>query len=314
MASFHFNLTTVPGYFLQDDPDTDPDAFNYVSSNFGLINRTYDTDTDLDTKNTTQWQRFAYHLHHLNQESHHKTPNVTYRLLFLGRHGEGFHNAAEEKYGTKLWDCYWSLQNGDSNLTWFDAHLTTAGIKQAQVANGAWEKQIERKVPFPQSFYVSPLHRCLATAEITFKGLNATPVPFRPVVKELLRETIGIHTCDKRSPASNITASYPEYILEKGFANGTDPLWEPDARESNSMRDVRLRDLLYDIFEHDENTVLSLTAHSGAIASILNVVGHQEFALATGAMIPVLVRVEKVAGPKPEMKVDPPIGVPSCGE
>lgn len=31
MASFHFNLTTVPGYFLQDDPDTDPDAFNYVS-------------------------------------------------------------------------------------------------------------------------------------------------------------------------------------------------------------------------------------------------------------------------------------------
>lgn len=81
--------------------------------------------------------------------------------------------------------CYWSLQNGDSNLTWFDAHLTTAGIKQAQVANEAWEKQIERKVPFPQSFYVSPLHRCLATAEITFKGLNATPVPFRPVVKEV---------------------------------------------------------------------------------------------------------------------------------
>lgn len=32
MASqFHFNLTTVPGYFLQDEPDTDPDAFNYVS-------------------------------------------------------------------------------------------------------------------------------------------------------------------------------------------------------------------------------------------------------------------------------------------
>lgn len=30
MASFHFNLTTVPGYFLQDEPDTDPDAFNYV--------------------------------------------------------------------------------------------------------------------------------------------------------------------------------------------------------------------------------------------------------------------------------------------
>lgn len=30
VMAFHFNLTTVPGYFLQDEPDTDPDAFNYV--------------------------------------------------------------------------------------------------------------------------------------------------------------------------------------------------------------------------------------------------------------------------------------------
>lgn len=38
MASpFHFNLTTVPGYFLQDELDTDPDAFNYVSSPLSSI-------------------------------------------------------------------------------------------------------------------------------------------------------------------------------------------------------------------------------------------------------------------------------------
>lgn len=80
------------------------------------------------------------------------------------------------------------------------------------------------------------------------------------------------------------------------------------------MRDARLRDLLYDIFEHDANTVLSLTAHSGAITSILNVVGHREFALATGAMIPVVVRVEKVPGPKLGIEIEPPSGVPSCDE
>lgn len=27
---FHFNLTTVRGYFMQDEPGTDPDSFNYV--------------------------------------------------------------------------------------------------------------------------------------------------------------------------------------------------------------------------------------------------------------------------------------------
>ena len=26
----HFNITTVPGYFMQDDKDTDPDTFDYV--------------------------------------------------------------------------------------------------------------------------------------------------------------------------------------------------------------------------------------------------------------------------------------------
>lgn len=80
------------------------DGEEKVSSNFGLINRTYNTDTGLNMNNTTQWQRFEHHLNNLNRESHHKSPNVTYRLLFLGRHGEGFHNVAEEKYGTKLWD------------------------------------------------------------------------------------------------------------------------------------------------------------------------------------------------------------------
>ena len=27
-----------------------------------------------------------------------------YHLLVLGRHGEGWHNVAEAKYGTKAWD------------------------------------------------------------------------------------------------------------------------------------------------------------------------------------------------------------------
>lgn len=30
--------------------------------------------------------------------------NVQYRVLYLGRHGEGFHNVAESWYGTEAWD------------------------------------------------------------------------------------------------------------------------------------------------------------------------------------------------------------------
>ncbi|KAL4989681.1 hypothetical protein BDW68DRAFT_155953 [Aspergillus falconensis] len=45
--------------------------------------------------------------------------------------------------------------------------------------------------------------------------------------------------------------------------------------------------------------VISITAHSGEISSILRVIGHQAFKLSTGAVIPVLVRAEEIDEPQP---------------
>jgi hypothetical protein len=55
-----------------------------------------------------------------------------------------------------------------------------------------------------------------------------------------------------------------------------------------------------------------VTAHSGAITSILEVVGHREFGLQTGGVIPVLVKAERVPGKEPEQAIEPPTGVPEC--
>jgi hypothetical protein len=41
-------------------------------------------------------------------------------------------------------------------------------------------------------------------------------------------------------------------------------------------------------------TVISITSHSGEISSLLRVIGHQSFRLATGSIIPVLVKVERL--------------------
>jgi hypothetical protein len=30
--------------------------------------------------------------------------NIRYKLLYVGRHGEGYHNVAEDFYGTPAWD------------------------------------------------------------------------------------------------------------------------------------------------------------------------------------------------------------------
>ncbi|KAJ5820011.1 histidine phosphatase superfamily [Penicillium riverlandense] len=289
----YFKFSTETGYFFQDEESTDPETFDYAASNFGLITRSDGSQSDATLNPSSQWQKFCAHVDYLNEVS---ANGEKYKVLFLGRHGEGVHNVAERRYGTKAWDEYWSLLDGDSHGTWVDARLTELGISQAETAREAWKTQTQRGIPHPQSYYVSPLNRCLATAQITFEGLHMPHTqPFRPVIKELLRETMGEHTCDRRSSRSAIEAEYPLYRIEDGFSE-EDTLWDPKVRESDEERAARLRELLEDIFATDENTFVSMTAHSGAITSILEVTGHRRFPLATGGVIPLLVKAELVTG------------------
>ncbi|KAL4920896.1 histidine phosphatase superfamily [Aspergillus aurantiobrunneus] len=310
---FHFHFSTVTGIFLQDEDSTDPANFDYVSSNFGLIDRPYPSDpsdaNQEQTKTKTQWERLATYIASLNRSS---ADGTSYKLLFLGRHGQGVHNVAESRYGTAMWDCRYSLLNGDSYGNWFDARLTDLGISQARTAHAAWKTQMQRGIPAPESYYVSPLMRCCETARVTFEGTGLPGTePFTPLVKELLRETMGLHSCDARSPRSAIEASYSSYRFEEGFSE-EDQLHKTDLRESDSARDARFYELLSDIFAHDGNTVLSLTAHSGAITSILNVAGHRRFALETGGVIPVLVKGERKTGKAEERPVEPWFPRPAC--
>jgi hypothetical protein len=129
----------------------------------------------------------------------------------------------------------------------------------------------------------------------------------------MVRETLGIHTCDRRSAKSAITSEYPQYIIEPDFAEN-DPLWDAELRESDSARDARLKRFLDDVFAHDDNQFVSFTAHSGAITSVLEVVGHRRFGLQTGGVIPVLVKAEKVVGREPEREIEPPTRAPKCKE
>lgn len=151
-----------------------------------------------------------------------------------------------------------------------------------------------RNIPAPERYYTSPLHRCLATASITFSGIALPDSrPFAPVVKELSRETIGVHTCDRRSSRTYIEKEFPSYTIEPGFTEH-DELWTPDERESDLAKDSRMKRFLDDIYTHDKSTYISVTSHSGSIASILRVVGHREFRLRTGTVIPILIRAERV--------------------
>jgi broad specificity phosphatase PhoE len=240
----------------------------------------------------SQWQRFAALISSLN----HKAPkNVDYKLIFMGRHGEGYHNAAESYYGTPAWNCYWSLLDGNGTSIFADADVTEDGIEQALIAKDFWLSRIENeKITPPESYYTSPLTRCLATANLTFSGLPLPPKhPFIAIVKDKLREGISEHTCDRRSNKTYIAARFPSYRFEPGFAE-YDQLWTGVTVETPQAQDYRSKQLLDDIFKHDCSTYFSFTSHSGELRSILRVLRHREFPLRTGAVIPVLVKAKTV--------------------
>lgn len=256
----------VTGIFQQDDNSTDPNTFNFIDANFGLINRTYPTDPRTpDRKYATQWQRLAKYVKDLNKEK-----KTRYALLFLGRHGEGFHNAAETYFGTPAWNCYWSELEGNATVTWADAKLTPAGVKQAQDVNAFWKHLIaDEKITPPESYYTSPLYRCLDTAKLTFSNLNLPKKsPFVPTVKELLREGISAHTCDRRSNRTYIHQNFPSFRFEKGFPEH-DPYWKALMAEPSADQDLRSKAVLDDIFSNDDSTFISITSHSGEIGSLL---------------------------------------------
>ncbi|KAF2787375.1 phosphoglycerate mutase-like protein [Melanomma pulvis-pyrius CBS 109.77] len=306
---FYFKYDTIKGYFMQSEDDTDSSKFDFRKQNFGLIDREYGTEEAGVDEAKLHWQSFEKYVESLNEKSE---EGVQYKVLFLGRHGQGWHNVAETKYGTAAWDCYWSLLDGADGITWSDALLTDLGQDQARDVNELWKSLLPKGIPAPETYYVSPLTRTIETADLSFKGLELPEDrPYAPIGKELLREALGVHTCDRRSTASHIRSAFPHVALEPGFSE-EDPLWEADYREPRSARKYRLAQFLDDIFEHDDGAFLSLTSHSGAIASVLEAIGHRTFALQTGGVIPVFVKAERVNGKREAPPKEPSEAPPAC--
>jgi hypothetical protein len=74
----------------------------------GLLNRSYPTDHSSGRHHgeKPQWAKFARWVDYLNKKcrgsgGHDRT---MYKVLVMGRHGQGWHNAAESYYGTPAWN------------------------------------------------------------------------------------------------------------------------------------------------------------------------------------------------------------------
>jgi broad specificity phosphatase PhoE len=146
-------------------------------------------------------------------------------------------------------------------------------------------------IPRAGLYHVSPMARCLETCRSAFTGLPG----FKPIIKEMVRERLGVHTCDRRHPRAWIAENFQEFAFEEGFVEG-DELWRADVRETLEEHAVRVRKWLDDLFSGGEGEIVSLTAHSGTILALYEVIGHPAVRVAPGAVVPLLIRGEKAGG------------------
>ncbi|KAI1390010.1 phosphoglycerate mutase-like protein [Hypoxylon trugodes] len=263
---------------------------NQLGHRFEL--RSYETDATFDPQGKKdQWERFIHFLEHKNEQGRGR---VIYKLIFVIRHGEGYHNVKEREVGRQAWDSHWSLLNGDGKTTWSDARLTEEGERQARQLNVFWRRSLrDTKMPTPEKYYTSPLARCLETTRLTYSGLDVpSDRPYRPIIKENLRERFGAHTCDRRSARSWIVSNYPEFRTESSFTE-IDQQWKSTEREAESEVEGRVKQVLDDAFL-SYNTVVSFTAHSGLIRALYSLTRHREVWVAAGVLVPVLIKGEIV--------------------
>lgn len=269
---FPWTFSSVPGFFKQaTDANIDDACFDYTQD-FGRLK---------------PWQQIIDEINHLNQQE----DNVRYKLVFFARHGQGPHNIIVDTYGLEAWLTKYRYMGEDpeTGLVYApDPPLSQLGELQAAENNQAWRRQLAAGAPVPTKFYVSPLQRSCQTLEITWKGID---IPHKPVVCELLRETIGINLCDKRLHRHIIEERFPHYCTSR-LHHDDDLLFGDDIRELFAEQSLRCNRFLQKLFD-DPDTVVSTTSHGGTIRGFITVLNHPKFCISTGGMIPMVIKGER---------------------
>ncbi|KAG8989457.1 hypothetical protein FRB90_002240 [Tulasnella sp. 427] len=260
--------SAVPGFFKQSIWGANATELGPTPKRFGLIDG-----------HKKYWRTFRQKIKKLNHKS---GKHTTYKVLFLGRHGEGYHNLGLNYYGEDEWDRKWGRLTGNGTITWGpDAKLTPNGIKQAERVNALWKNEMENGggIPLPTALFVSPLRRALYTFNYTFDGVVESRTP---LIVENLRDAYGLRTSDWRHNKTWIHERFPRYEFEEGFTE-SDELWQEGKREPTEHVQKRVKGVLDKLFSLSD-TYLALVAHDKVLSATFNLTGHPDYDVPTGAL------------------------------
>lgn len=278
-------IETVQGFFSQSDNSTDDLVFDSLACHFGL--------------QKPSWTALEQEIRQLNDQA---PEGTKYKLLFCARHGQGYHNKLVDIVGIEEWDRHWShLNEGDfdgEHLVWGpDPFLTSRGEEQARLMHRAFSSEISHGLPLPTKLFSSPFTRSAQTLLLTWNDILVSQDPakrvLQPLVKENLRETIGEHTCDKRSSKSEFLKRFPHwgFVHDSDFPE-EDIYYKDDWREPIHEQALRAFRFLQEVYQHDDE-IIYCSSHSGEIKALLLASNHRPFAVPTAGMIPIVIKMTK---------------------
>ncbi|RHY91314.1 hypothetical protein DYB37_002416 [Aphanomyces astaci] len=258
--------------------------FAYEAATAEGINRPASKLFDQYTRIPTSWHAFRHHISSLAISAD------AVKVLYFIRHAEGHHNAAEKHHGTTVWDHSVSKQDA-----YLDAELNAAGIADASKRSISMRGELDAGMPLDR-ILVSPLTRTVQTANLYF---NLTPpttsqVPVHAI--ESARETLGVHTCDKRRPTASLEADFPHIDWSRIEPN-VDILWHPSHRETTDEIHARCRDFLREVFHTVPDTYLAVVSHGGFIQACMDVLGMPSYKPANCEVVPVVVAMTSALNP-----------------
>jgi broad specificity phosphatase PhoE len=195
-----------------------------------------------------------------------------FKIIHFQRHGQGYHNLlyrVMQEVGLEVTDIYASdpVANPFVRPEIVDSPLTELGRAQCAEQRQAVVDEYDLT---PQLVIVSPLHRALQTAQITFQDSLDADIPF--VAHEACREELGILTCNRRRPLSETKRDFPNIDFSLMDSGEEDTLWNPLERESPHDQSKRIYDFLVDFVQHQPQRELAIVGHSAWLFTMCNAV------------------------------------------
>ena len=200
------------------------------------------------------------------------------KIVHFQRHGQGYHNLLGEIfkdfYGKPV-----NLDDKDPTTNPFlreeilDSPLTEKGRNEC-----ACRRQ-EAALLNPQAVIVSPLHRAIQTAMLSFADHMPTTknnsggkqIPW--VAHEGAREQTGLLLCNKRRALSQTKAEFPHIdFSEMANSGDEDEGWDSEARESPKAETERIYNFLTEFLMKRPEEELALIGHSAWLFTMCNAV------------------------------------------